>query len=77
MQQLQIRITSIARRQTPAPGGDTYEWVGSGPIIEHDLWRATVGLGREGLRQTRESLLSGRAYQLALMEEDVVEFSIE
>jgi len=75
--QLQIRITAIARRQTPAPGGGVYEWVGSGPIIEHDAWRATVGLGRDGLRQAREALIGGRPYQFSLMEEDIVEFSIE
>jgi len=73
------------RRRSPAPGGGPdYEWAGSGQVTDHDTWRATVGLSREGLRQAREglrqareALIAGKPYMLGLAEEDLVELAIE
>ena len=72
----QIRIMSIARRQTPG-GGRPYEWVGSGPIMEHDGWRATVALGGNAVDHARDALTDGKPYMLAIAPEDLVEFTIE
>jgi len=78
MQQLQIHITSIARRQTPSPGSHIpYEWVGSGQVVDHDSWRATVALAESAAGQAKDALWAGKAYMLALAPEDLVEFSIE
>jgi hypothetical protein len=78
MTQLQINITSIARRQTPAPGGGKpYEWVGSGQVVNHDNWHAIVALADNAAGQAREKLFEGHAYNLALAPEDLVEFSIQ
>jgi hypothetical protein len=79
MAQLQVQIKSIARHRTPnpnAPGGFA-EWVGSGPVLEHETWRATVALYGDGVKQTQNRLLDGRSENLAVTPEDLVELSIE
>jgi len=77
-QNLQIQIKTLTRRLTPAPGaGRPYEWVGSGPIMDHDGWRATVALGGNAVDHARDALTDGKPYMLAMAPEDIVEFTIE
>ena len=77
---MNIKIVSIKRRQrAPIPGIEpavSFEYQGSGSVIDHADWHATVRLSLQGFDQARASLLSGEAYVLALHEEDLLSLSI-
>ena len=76
-QQLSIQIKSITRHPVQMPDGNSYDWIGSGPIVDKEDWHATVVIGRDELRRAKDQLMLGKAYTTSLMPDDIIEFRIE